>query len=139
MNLEFLANPLVAYGIAAAGLLVSLVLFANIRWEIAKAGQRSALQAKELHTARETDRQAISALEAEIESLREAVGQLERIPAGRGSGASINLAKRAQALRMYRRGEPLTSIAAALETSGNEIALLLKIHAMTSEGNEKVS
>jgi hypothetical protein len=39
---------------------------------------------------------------------------------------------------MHRRGEPVSSIAAALETPANEIALLLKVHAITNQ-EEKAS
>jgi hypothetical protein len=42
-------------------------------------------------------------------------------------GFSLNLTKRAQALRMYRRGETVASIAAALQTPSTEIELLLKV------------
>jgi hypothetical protein len=32
---------------------------------------------------------------------------------------------------MHRRGEPVSSIAAALETPLNEVALLVKVHTLT--------
>src|SRR5579872_3367011 len=102
MHLQFLLNPVVAYLLAALGLLVSLVLFANIRWEIAKSCHLNLHQAQEFQTAQVTDREAIRTLEAEVESLRDSVRHLERIPSNRRDGLSINLAKRAQALRMYR-------------------------------------
>jgi hypothetical protein len=41
---------------------------------------------------------------------------------------SINLNKRSQALRMYRRGEPSERIATALQMSRNEVELILKVH-----------
>jgi hypothetical protein len=40
---------------------------------------------------------------------------------------------------MHRRGEPVQSIAAALETPFNEVALLLKVHAMTNQEETKAS
>jgi hypothetical protein len=48
---------------------------------------------------------------------------------------SINLTKRAQALRMRRRGESLESITAALSVPRNEIELLLKVHEMVDGRN----
>jgi len=48
-------------------------------------------------------------------------------PATSPNALSLNLTKRAQALRMHRRGETMTSIAAALQTPYNEIELLLKL------------
>lgn len=40
--------------------------------------------------------------------------------------------KRAQALGMYRRGEPVPAIAAALESPGCEVELLLKVQSYLS-------
>jgi hypothetical protein len=51
----------------------------------------------------------------------------------------INLTKRAQALRMHRRGESIPTIAAALETPANEIALLLKVHVVTNTAQHEAS
>ena len=82
---------------------------------------------------------AVRGLEAEIESLRESVRHLEAVPPGRPIGAGIDLTKRAQALRMHRRGESVPSIAAALETPANEISLLLKVHSLTSQVQAKAS
>jgi hypothetical protein len=48
---------------------------------------------------------------------------------------SINLTKRAQALRMRRRGESLESITAALAVPRNEIELLLKVHELVDGRN----
>jgi hypothetical protein len=45
-----------------------------------------------------------------------------------GACEGLNLTKRAQALRMHRRGEPLAAISAALQSPRNEIELLLKLH-----------
>jgi hypothetical protein len=47
---------------------------------------------------------------------------------------SINLTKRAQALRMSRRGESAESITAALAVPRNEVELLLKVHGMVEPG-----
>ena len=129
MNFDWLLNPMMVYAIAAAGLLTALCLFVSIKREMAKARNL----AKESQTARESDQLAVAGLETELESLRESVRHLESIPAGRSANTGINLSKRAQALRMHRRGESVPSIAAALETPSNEIALLLKVHALTNE------
>ena len=138
MHLTWLMNPLVAYGVAALGLMTTLVLFASIRWEMARGRQETIAQAGDFQTARESDRLMVRTLETEVHTLRESVNFLQQIPAARPN-LSINLTRRAQALRMYRRGEPLQSIAAALECPGNEIALLLKVQAISSENNQKVS
>jgi hypothetical protein len=49
------------------------------------------------------------------------------------TGQELNLTRRAQALRMRRRGETPATIAAALRVPRNEIDLLLKIEAMARQ------
>ena len=75
----------------------------------------------------------IVVLKTEVEQLRESVSRLEETLPVRGSGVGLNLTKRAVALRMHRRGEPVASIATALETPANEIALLIKLSAISCQ------
>jgi hypothetical protein len=46
------------------------------------------------------------------------------------SRTGLNLTKRAQALRMHRRGDPPDQIAALLELPLQEVDLLLKVHSI---------
>jgi hypothetical protein len=70
----------------------------------------------------------VSTLSAQVEGIRSSVRQIEEAPVASPSVRGINLNKRAQALRMYRRGETIPSIAAALRTPTHEVQLLLKVH-----------
>ena len=135
MRLEWLLNPVTFYSGASLCLLTSLALFVSVKVELARARFR----ATQSDTARESELVAVRGLEAEIESLRESVRHLEAVPPGRPIGAGIDLTKRAQALRMHRRGESVPSIAAALETPANEISLLLKVHSLSSQVQAKAS
>jgi hypothetical protein len=135
MHLDWLVNPVTFYSGASVCLLTSLALFVSIKIEMARA--RSAVDTPEV--VNEADDLAVQALRTEIEGLRESVNRLESCRPGQPAGAGINLTKRAQVLRMHRRGEPVSSIAAALETPSNEIALLLKVNAMTSLEETKAS
>jgi hypothetical protein len=127
--LDWLLNPVTFYSGASACLLTSLALFVNIKLELARA--RTLREASEVVS--ESEKLVVRGLKAEIEKLRESVCFLEEAPVGRAAGVGINLTKRAQVLRMHRRGEPVSSIAAALETPSNEIALLLKVHSLTNQ------
>ena len=73
-------------------------------------------------------RESVDQLRAELQSLRETVDQSARLPARRAPSFGINLNQRTQVLRMSRRGESVSSIAAALGCAQNEVELLLKIH-----------
>jgi len=128
MTLEFFLNPMTVYAIAVAGLLTALSMFVGIKREIAKAKGAE----EETNAKRALEQLAVRDLENELETLRATVRNLEAVPSGRPAGIGINLTKRAQALRMHHRGESIPSIAAALETPTNEIALLLKLQGLTN-------
>jgi hypothetical protein len=128
MHLDWLLNPATFYSVALVSLLTSVCMFISIKIEIARL--RSLAEVKE--AVRSGDDTVIRRLKAEIEELRESINRLEE------SAAETKLSKRAQALRMHRRGEAVTSIAAALETPSNEVALMLKVHELTSQ-DEKAS
>jgi hypothetical protein len=81
--------------------------------------------------ARETVRETaggVSNLSLEVQGIRESVRQMEECPVATSKGQSLNLTKRAQVLRMYRRGETVLGIAAALRTPPAEVQLVLKLH-----------
>jgi len=133
-HLDWLLNPVTFYSGASICLLVSLALFVNIKLEMTRA--RAAAETAQV--VKEGDELAVRGMKAEIERLRESVTRLEEArPAAQLPGGGINLTKRAQVLRMHRRGEPVSSIAAALETPAHEIALLLKVHAITNQRESK--
>ena len=119
MHWDWILNPLAQYGMVAAGLIACLALFLTVKFEL-RAIARRAEEARNAVTTR------LQAAEAAVERFRETAAdagerQLARLSA-------LNLTKRAQAVRMYRRGEPVETIAAALGTPRNEIELLIKLH-----------
>lgn len=70
--------------------------------------------------------------QAEIQELRAAIDQtqaalIEMRSAPPPSPAALNLSRRAQILRLARRGEGVPQIAAAVGVPRNEVELLLKI------------
>jgi DNA-binding NarL/FixJ family response regulator len=79
---------------------------------------------------------SVAELEARLETLSRAVRELERAPspAGAGPRAAMNIARRAQVLRLHKRGESVPAIAAALDLRQREVELLVKIHRMMVGG-----
>ena len=57
----------------------------------------------------------------------------ESAPPGLPLRVGINLSRRSQALRMYRRGETPEQIAASLMVPTGEVRLLLKVHRLVME------
>jgi len=88
---------------------------------------------RELRTVRSRLANSRESIDMGLQNLSSALEEVRNLqkadppPAMPKDGFSLNLTKRAQALRMYRRGETVASIAAALQTPSTEIELLLKV------------
>jgi hypothetical protein len=125
MHWGWITSPLAVYGMLAAGLVASLMLFLTVKLEICGVMRRVEESGNAVsNRLRET--------EVVVEELRETTaGAGDRQLAGL---SSLNLTRRAQAVRMYRRGEPVATIAAALGAPRNEIELLIKLHEMQRQG-----
>jgi hypothetical protein len=117
MRLDWILNPLTIYAAVALALVASLFLFLATKIEIGRLRRSSRLSREELA-------QRIEELES---AAADAPPEAPAIPSVR---LSVNLTKRAQALRMKRRGESLESITAALAVPRNEVELLLKLNEM---------
>jgi hypothetical protein len=129
MHLDWLLNPITSYAAAAFCISISVALVVRMKLAVA---QTSILPVVPELAAKPEDSE-VRGLRAEMEQLRESVCRLEEAMPVRGSGLGLNLTKRAVALRMHHRGEPVAAIASTLETPSNEIALLLKVHALTEK------
>jgi hypothetical protein len=102
---------------------IIMVLFLKNRRDMKRMHQAAMESAR-------TASAGVSQLSTQVEGIRSSVRQMEEAPVTTGPIHSINLSKRAQALRMYRRGETIPSIAAALRAPTHEVQLLLKVHHM---------
>jgi len=109
--------------------LSGIVLAAFAVWQArAMAGQLETMVA----VARENVEVRVQSLAERMDNLGSQVDALERQPAVTLTPGvpkpGMNVVKRAQALRLYRRGERPEKIAAALELPRQEVDLLLKVH-----------
>jgi len=118
MNLEWILSPLTLYAVVALGLMASLALFISAKLE--------------MQAVRRSMSATIATMKAELEAIREGLGNLEMAPASAPPAEALNLTKRTQALRMHRRGEPTPSISAAVRAPRNEIELMLKVQELTN-------
>ncbi len=121
MHLDWILNPLAQYGMLAAGLIACLALFLAVKLEISTESQRT-------QESRDTLAAQVQEMESALGHIRQSVTDVEERPGAVGPG--LNLTRRAQALRMHRRGESVQTIAAALSAPRNEIELLLKLQTM---------
>jgi cell division protein FtsB len=74
---------------------------------------------------------SMDALGARLENLEHQAEELRRQPVEAAPAlarTALNLNKRAQVLRMHRRGDPPERIASLLEVPRQEVDLLIKVH-----------
>ena len=134
MQLEWMLTPIAQYACLALALIACLALFISVKLEIA-AVRRSHHQSQAsteaaAAAAAEATAATINALSAELAALRR---EIEVADATNVTGQELNLTRRAQALRMGRRGESPATIAATLRVPRNEIDLLVKIQDLGSD------
>jgi hypothetical protein len=128
--------PIVAFALlscaALAAAIFSVIALLLVRRQLrADRSQAESLQAahkEEWQSRLDEFHRRIEALAAD---LRDFEGHL---PGGRPACASVspglNLSRRAQALRMHRRGDPPGQIASVLDLPVQEVELLLKVQRM---------
>jgi hypothetical protein len=112
-------------GLVVAGLVGCVYLFVLGKRDLSVLGRRWSKR-------QESAQAELDGLRAELKALRERLDLTEEhagllvAPAPALSG--LNLARRSQAIRLFRRGEPPARIAASLQIPEREIRLLLKVH-----------
>lgn len=119
MNLDLL--PLLAlapYAAVAVGLAVTLLLFLSVKADLHRTAKRERLR-----------------VDAALARLQDAHPSVERepvlVPASGVTG--INLHRRVHALRLLRKGEDLSHIAAVLGISRKEVELLVRVQDFVGE------
>jgi hypothetical protein len=126
--------PLAPYALLAAGCIFGLFFLLSFDQEI--RGLKSRLAGRQAG-----DKASTRDLKVQLGELHERLRDAEEragIPIAPPSPrASLNLNKRTQVLRMYRRGERSENIAASLSLPRREVELLLKIHALVLNGSSE--
>jgi hypothetical protein len=116
---------LVLHTLLAGGLGACVYLYLLGKSELRAAEKRSA----KLHGAAEAQ---LDKFRAELEVLRERLRETEEnaglLVAPQPARSGLNLGKRSQAIRLFRRGDKPAQIAAALHLPQREVELLVKVH-----------
>lgn len=126
--------PLVAFAILSCLSLAAAVLCVVASLASRQQVRREHRKAVAANTERDAKwKTAVDGVSRRIESLSGEWRDFEEQLANTGTAApgpkiGLNLTKRAQALRMHRRGDPPEQIAALLDIPFQEVDLLLKVH-----------
>lgn len=118
----------------ALGLAFYLIATVQVRVRAATTGREGDLHAEIGELRKRMDelaaRQYLPASDVEREGERSA---FESAPPAVPLCSGINLSRRSQALRLYRRGETPEQIASSLMVPTGEVRLLLKVHRLVME------
>ena len=131
----FLSLPALACLFAGLIVLVCGILYVQRR--------RSArLPAREAHAPAAATQEALAELTSQIGQLRSRLEEVEqrKSPLSDWAAAeptSVNLNRRGQVLRLYRRGDSVAHIASALGLSTGEVSLIVKVQEMTPTGRSQ--
>ncbi|MGC4055676.1 MAG: hypothetical protein QM757_43200 [Paludibaculum sp.] len=124
--MDWIIHPISFYLLLAVGLSLSLFLFVSVKKENADLRHELAAERRQRDAAMSAFQSTLSRLETAFQEASETTETPLALPPP--PTASMNINKRAQALRMHRRGEPLEQIAATLQVPRSEVELLLKVH-----------
>jgi hypothetical protein len=128
MNFDWITSPLAIYGVLAAGGAAALHLVLSTRIDMRRQEKRHLDESQSL-------REAIVALEVKMERVFAEAQQGTLPPAAYTPFTGLNVHKRAEALRMYRRGSDSHTVSAALGMPQAEVVLLEKVHHLLSGGS----
>jgi hypothetical protein len=112
--------------LAVAAIAVSLFAVWRTRAVAELSDERTRARLEELQAATAVLQKALHDQAAELADLQRQPQAAGAVPASARAG--LNLCKRSQALRMYRKGDAPGRIAAALEVPLQEVDLLIKVH-----------
>ncbi len=124
MNLDWLISSALPPALAGLGLASSLYLFLTLKREMRRLEHRGSPAAGGQSPDWDDLRKAIAQLGSDVAAV---ATRLEREAVPPPPSASMNLSRRTQVLRMYRRGERPDQIASSLRIPLNEVELLLKV------------
>jgi len=124
MAFNWILHPVVPYVAQVLGLALCLYLFFSLKREARVAQLRAGAAENALEGSMVRLRETLEEVKANLRDVERHAGMLVA-PAAPPSG--LNLSKRRQALRMYRRGESVQRIAASLALPRREVDLLVKV------------
>ena len=123
--MDLLLHPAAPHAAIAVGLTFSLYLFLQLKRELAREASKWKTEKAALEEENRQIRKGLDSAMDEIKQPRAELAALQPKP-------SMNLTRRAQVIRMHRRGERPEQIAAALGVPQNEVDLVLKVSQLVS-------
>jgi hypothetical protein len=127
MDLNWITKPLTMYGVLTSGGIAFLHLLISTKLEMRRQQKRHFAENGSL-------RETLAALQGKVAELCCEASERAAIPSSALTG--FNIQKRAEALRMYRRGCGSHTIAEALGLTQAEVDLIGKVHLIATRPTE---
>ena len=121
MNFDWITNPLTIYAVLMTGGAAALHLVVSTKIEIGRQQQRHLEESRSL-------RECLAALEGKVAEVCQDAKENTLPLTAYTPFTGLNLHKRAEALRMYRRGNDSHTISTTLGMSQADVELLEKVH-----------
>jgi hypothetical protein len=118
-------HGLIQYVLLVAGLAASLGLFLSVK--------------REMHSSALRNRRRLEEIALRLNEAHAREPDLVFAPVSTQPRSGLNLSKRLQAMRMLRRNEDVSHVAAALGVTRTEIELLMRVQAIGRDATEKVA
>jgi len=131
MHAEGILHPVVSYVLLALSLGLCTFLFLTLKRDLRVLEKKHARQCRQLAACLEQMGTRLGEIERQFREVEE---QVSAAPTFTPPRPGVNLTRRTQILRMFRRGERPEQIAAALSVPQNEVDLLLKVHRVAQRG-----
>ena len=134
--MDFILSPITIYAALGTSLVVCFALFLSSSMEVRRRDREHRQAMTEL---KEDLQEEIIALREQIQSFKTVKAiepdEVMAAPAVAPPGSSMNLTRRAQALRLHRLGTDSAEIARRLGVAQGEVRLAVKMHKMLVETN----
>ena len=118
-SIKPMISSLILLSIAALGIMAALALFLSLKWEFRSQTKKNRARMDEFQARLQT---ATQRTVVEPES-----------PAPMRLRSGMNISKRVQALRLLRRGEDISHVAAALGVPRREVELLIRVQKLSAQ------
>jgi len=129
--LEHFVLPLGPYLLTTAFFLLWTLIFLSLKKEICRLRQRLHRHSESLELAHQELLQQIEEMRG---GLRDVEERSEQLVPPQPTKSGLNLNKRGQVIRMYRRGDGPDHIATLLDLPKNEVDLLIKVYKLAMSG-----
>jgi hypothetical protein len=128
MNTNLITGLIAIYGIFAAAGSAAFYLVVSTRFRMRRQQKRHLAESQSLREDIAALKEVVAKLEEKVQKLGVDVKQNVPSAAASAPSAGLDVQKRMEALRMYKRGSDRETVSTALGLTSAEVALLEKVH-----------